>query len=99
MTSWSGEREGSGNPRSRIDFGPVSDLRAIVILTSSCPADHDCDYDSDASFGLRHVTSIFFATLSTSLAALIPYFLTLTLSWTCSWSDSCSVFSPAPFLS
>ena len=96
MTSWSGEREGSGNPRSRIDSGPVSDLRAIVIVTSSCPDDLDYDYDSDASSGLRPETWIFSATLSTSLEVLNLCSPILTLFLTCSASDFCNVFSLVP---
>ena len=66
MTSWSGERADSGSRRSLIDSALASGLRGIEIVTSSCPADLDYDYDSDASSGLRPETWIFSATLSTS---------------------------------
>ena len=101
MTAWSGVRADSGTPRSQIDSDLVSVLREIGIVTSSCPVflDYDYDFDSDASSDQLPLTATFFSTLSTFLAALIRDFQTVTLSSTCFWFDSCSVFSrPVPFL-
>ena len=99
MTAWSGERADSGILRFLIDSDLVSVLLEIEIVTLSCHADHDYDFDSDASFDHRPLTSIFSSYLSTSLAVLIHDFQTLTLSSTCFAFDSCSVFSrPVPFL-